>query len=131
MSFGVKNPSADGKEAMKDKEQKGGSGVSTTEKAQNTWDQMKGAVSNETNKTKDNLTSMKDDPKESSKGLMKQLESAPSSFYLYATMGSIGASAVLRIMGKKDFATFVGQWPPTFLSLALLSKLLKPSKDMR
>jgi hypothetical protein len=32
-------------------------------------------------------------------------------------MGSIGASLTLFLAGKKDWAVFVGLWPPTFLAL--------------
>lgn len=64
------------------------------------------------------------------KGLMGALESLPSSAFLYGTLGSIGLSAVLRLAGRKDFANFVGQWPPTILALAMMSKILRPSREM-
>jgi hypothetical protein len=43
-------------------------------------------------------------------------------------MGSIVISAILKLMGKDNWALFVGQWPPTFLVLAIFHKVLRPSK---
>jgi hypothetical protein len=37
----------------------------------------------------------------------------------------MGASAVLKIMGKDDWALFVGQWPAPFLLLGVYNKLVK------
>jgi hypothetical protein len=64
-------------------------------------------------------------------GIMGALEQLPSSFYLYATLGSIGLSLLLRIAGRKELANFVGLWPPTILSLAMLNKTLRPSREMQ
>ena len=38
---------------------------------------------------------------------------------------AIGASATLRIMGKRSASVFVGQWAPTLLILGLYNKLVK------
>jgi hypothetical protein len=35
----------------------------------------------------------------------------PSSGYLAAAFGTIAASAILKAVGKDDWAIFVGQWP--------------------
>lgn len=38
------------------------------------------------------------------------------------TIGSIGASIVLFMAGKKDLAIFIGLWPPTFQALKAASQ---------
>jgi hypothetical protein len=49
----------------------------------------------------------------------------PSSAYLGFAVGSIGASALLKILGRDEWSLFVGQWAPTFLILGLYNKLVK------
>lgn len=78
--------------------------------------------------TKDAWSQAQENP--SPAGFMKALEDMPATTYVYATVGSIGLSLLLRILGRKDFATFVGLWPPTILALAMLNKQLRPSKEM-
>ena len=46
--------------------------------------------------------------------------------WYWATLGSIGISALLKLMGKDNWAVFVGQWPPTFLVLGLYHRLIRP-----
>ncbi len=60
---------------------------------------------------------------------LRMMEKIPTQGYLGLALGSIAASAVLRIAGKKEAALFVGQWPPTFLLFALAHKLLQPSQE--
>ena len=60
---------------------------------------------------------------------LRMMEAVPTQVYLSAALGSIGASALLRLFGFKDMALFVGQWPPTFILLALAHKLLNPSTE--
>jgi hypothetical protein len=62
---------------------------------------------------------------------LRLMEKIPTQGYLGLALGSIAASAVLRLAGKKEAALFVGQWPPTFLLLALAHKLLQPSQEHR
>ena len=50
----------------------------------------------------------------------------PAPVWYWAAMGSILASATLFLAGKRDWSIFVGQWPPTFLLLAIFHKLLRP-----
>ncbi|MFN8559789.1 MAG: hypothetical protein U0531_21395 [Dehalococcoidia bacterium] len=64
------------------------------------------------------------------KGIMGAFEQLPSSAYMYGTLGSIAASALLMLMGKQRWATFIGLWPPTVLALAMMAKQLRPSEDM-
>lgn len=61
--------------------------------------------------------------------MLKMIEQVPTQAYLGAALGSIALSALLRLVGAKDAAVFVGQWPPTFLLLALAAKLLRPSTE--
>jgi hypothetical protein len=60
---------------------------------------------------------------------LKLMEAVPTQAYLGAAVGSIALSALLRVFGKKDASLFVGQWPPTFILLALAYKLLRPSGE--
>ncbi|MGQ9676244.1 MAG: hypothetical protein ACUVX1_11330 [Chloroflexota bacterium] len=59
----------------------------------------------------------------------KTAEQVPNRIYFIATLASIVISALLFISGRRTWALFFGQWPPTILSLALVSKLLHPSKS--
>jgi hypothetical protein len=54
-----------------------------------------------------------------------QTSRIPSTGYLSMALGSIAASAVLKAVGRDQWALFVGQWAPTFLILGLYNKLVK------
>ena len=64
-------------------------------------------------------------------GIISTLENLPANVYLYATFGSMALSLLLRLLGRKDFANFVGLWPPTILALAMLNKQFRPSREMK
>ncbi len=64
-----------------------------------------------------------------SKTAGKTVENVPNRVYFLASLASIAISALLFLFGRRTWAIFVGQWPPTILALALVSKLLKPSKS--
>jgi hypothetical protein len=55
----------------------------------------------------------------------QQTAKLPSDTFLWAAIGSIGASLVLQMTGKKEHANFVGQWAPTLLILGLYNKMVK------
>lgn len=55
-------------------------------------------------------------------------DQVPGEVWYVGALASIIVSACLFIIGKRDWSTFVGQWPPTFLLLALFHRLLSPSK---
>ena len=57
------------------------------------------------------------------------MEKLPTPVYYWAGIGSILASLLLHLRGRKQDAIFVGQWPPTFFVLALLYKALRPSRE--
>jgi hypothetical protein len=55
----------------------------------------------------------------------KQTAKIPSTGYLGAALSAMAASAVLKIMGKDEWALFVGQWAPAFLIIGVYNKLVK------
>jgi hypothetical protein len=61
--------------------------------------------------------------------VMRAMEAVPTQIYWALAMGSILLSALCQLVGRRNTALFVGQWPPTFLALALLYKLLRPSQE--
>jgi hypothetical protein len=54
-----------------------------------------------------------------------QTAKLPSDTFLWASLGAIVTSLVLRSFGKKEESLFVGQWAPTFLILGLYNKIVK------
>jgi hypothetical protein len=52
----------------------------------------------------------------------------PEQAWYWAALGAVAASAGLFLAGRRDWSVFVGQWPPTFLLLALFHKVLRPSR---
>jgi hypothetical protein len=55
----------------------------------------------------------------------QQTAKLPSDTFLWAALGSIGVSLVLKMMDKDETANFIGQWAPTLLILGLYNKLVK------
>ena len=55
-------------------------------------------------------------------------DSIPQEGWYWAAMASVGVSALLWLAGKRDWSTFVGQWPPTFLLLGVFHKQLRPGQ---
>ena len=51
-------------------------------------------------------------------------DQVPGQVWYWAALASIIASATLQLTGRKDWAVFVGQWPPTFLLFGIFHKLL-------
>ena len=49
----------------------------------------------------------------------------PSSFYLCAAGGSVLASLIAQLRGKKHHALFFGQWVAPFLLLGIYNKMVK------
>ena len=54
-----------------------------------------------------------------------QTSKIPSASYLGAAVGSMVGSAVLKVMGRDQWALFVGQWAPAFLILGVYNKIVK------
>jgi hypothetical protein len=57
--------------------------------------------------------------------LESQTSKVPSSAFLGLALGSMGASLVLKILGKDDWALFVGQWAAPFLIMGNYNKMVK------
>lgn len=54
-----------------------------------------------------------------------QTAKLPSSLFLGLAVGAMAGSLVLKIMGKDNWALFVGQWPAPFLIMGNYNKLVK------
>lgn len=59
------------------------------------------------------------------KAIEQQTAKLPSDLFLWAALGSMGASLTLKVLGKEKTALFVGQWAAPFLLLGLYNKLVK------
>lgn len=68
-----------------------------------------------TGQREDNVTGM----------IESQTSRMPSSLFLGLALGSMGASLVLKIVGKDDWALFVGQWAAPFLIMGNYNKMVK------
>ena len=55
----------------------------------------------------------------------QQTAKLPSDTFLWAAVGSIGASLVMMALGEEKKANFIGQWAPTLLILGLYNKMVK------
>jgi hypothetical protein len=55
----------------------------------------------------------------------KVTSQTPSSVFLGLAIGCMAASATLKILGKDDWALFVGQWPAPFLIMGNYNKMVK------
>ncbi|MDQ3809981.1 MAG: hypothetical protein M3336_06790 [Chloroflexota bacterium] len=61
-------------------------------------------------------------------GYFRLSDSVPQEGWYWAAIVSVAISAALWLAGKRDWSTFVGQWPPTFLLLGLFHKQLRPGE---
>ena len=59
------------------------------------------------------------------RSIESQTAKLPSDVYLWAAVGSICGSIMLKMNGRDTDALFVGQWAPTFLILGMYNKLVK------
>jgi hypothetical protein len=59
------------------------------------------------------------------RSLEYQTAKVPSDLFLWAAVGSIVASLLLKAIQKKHDSLFIGQWAPTFLLLGIYNKLVK------
>ena len=59
------------------------------------------------------------------KAIENQTSKLPSDIFLWAALGSMAASATLKIIGKDKSALFVGQWAAPFLLLGVYNKIVK------
>lgn len=61
--------------------------------------------------------------------LFKVLDRVPSQLWYILGISSVVASMILQVTGNKNWADFVGKWPPTLLLLGLYHKLLRPGNE--
>jgi hypothetical protein len=54
-----------------------------------------------------------------------QTAKVPSSAFLGIALGCMATSLVLKLLGKDDWALFVGQWPPALLIMGNYNKMVK------
>ena len=59
------------------------------------------------------------------KNIEAQTAKIPSDLFLWAALGSMAASATLKMMGKGNSSLFVGQWATSFLLLGIYNKIVK------
>lgn len=59
------------------------------------------------------------------RSLEHQTAKLPSDLFLWAAVGSIIASLLLKAIQNKHDSVIVGQWAPTFLLLGIYNKLVK------
>lgn len=59
------------------------------------------------------------------KSIEKHTSKIPSGVYLTASIASMTASLVLKCMGRRNTALFVGQWAAPFLIMGLYNKIVK------
>src|SRR5829696_6273453 len=55
----------------------------------------------------------------------QQTAKLPSDVFLWAALGSIGTSAMLRLMGRKHASLFVGDWVAPLLLFGVYNKIVK------
>ena len=55
----------------------------------------------------------------------QQTAKLPSDVFLWAAIGSMGASAILRMFGKKHASLFVGDWVAPFMLFGVYNKIVK------
>lgn len=61
--------------------------------------------------------------------VFRALDALPGQLWYLLGMGSILTSLILQLSGKKDWADFVGKWPPTFFAVGLYHKLVRPGDE--
>lgn len=59
------------------------------------------------------------------KAIESQTAKLPSDLFLWAAIGSMGASLWYQFQGERDKSLFVGQWAAPFLILGLYNKIVK------
>ncbi len=62
-------------------------------------------------------------------GLFELLDDVPYQLWYTLGIGSVAASMILQVMGKKNAADFVGKWPPTLLAVGLYHALVRPGDE--
>lgn len=63
---------------------------------------------------------------EAQETFFRATDNIPEETWYWLALGSIGVSALFKLLGKDHWALFVGQWPPTFLLFGLYHRLVRP-----
>jgi hypothetical protein len=66
---------------------------------------------------------------ETQSSMFQVMEDFPTQSYLTLAFGSMIVSAFFFLIGRRDFAMFIGQWVPSIGVFALMYKLLRPSHE--
>ena len=61
--------------------------------------------------------------------IFRALDTVPSQLWYILAIASIVSSLVLQLAGNKNWADFVGKWPPTFFAIGLYHKLVRPGQE--
>lgn len=61
--------------------------------------------------------------------LFQVLDQIPNQLWYTLAVGSILTSLVFQLMGKKNWADFIGKWPPTFFAVGLYHALVRPGRE--
>lgn len=61
--------------------------------------------------------------------LFQVVDQIPGQLWYTLGIASILLSAAFQIAGKKNWADFVGKWPPTFFAVGLYHKLVRPGSE--
>ncbi len=69
------------------------------------------------------------DQKNPQNALFQIVDQIPGQVWYTLGIASILASAAFQIAGKKNWADFVGKWPPTFFAVGLYHKLVRPGSE--
>ncbi|MGN6420442.1 MAG: hypothetical protein ACTHMC_23235 [Pseudobacter sp.] len=59
------------------------------------------------------------------KTIEDQTAKLPSDTFLWASVGAMGVSLALQMMGKKHTSLFIGQWAAPFLLFGIYNKIVK------
>ena len=59
------------------------------------------------------------------RAIEQQTAKLPSDVFLWAAIGSIGASAIFQLMGKRHASLFVGNWVAPFMLFGVYNKIVK------
>ncbi len=74
------------------------------------------------------MDAMPSHPDDAQQQFFRVTDRVPEQAWYWASLGSIGIAAILKLLGRDNWAVFVGQWPPTFLLFGLYHKLLRPGR---
>ena len=61
----------------------------------------------------------------------QQTAKLPSDVFVWAALGSMGTSAMFRLMGKKNASLFVGDWVAPLLLFGVYNKIVKTQGSER